>query len=228
MQDRLPTGRKNKPLTQKQKRFVVEYLVDLNATQAAVRAGYSKQSAKAISYDLVRKPHVRQAIKDKLRYLEKKNEASIQRTLAELKAIAYLDPRDIVSWGQDYVTLRESVDLPPEIAGAVQAVEMTKEGAIKVKFWNKLEALEKLGKYHHMWSAPTKSDDERTGRAPIHFTLKIGDSVLPPKQQEVPDELQPPPGRSIDFTQPAQLPPSKLAPEVTEFIDEIADEVEEE
>jgi len=46
------------PLTPKQQRFVEEYLIDLNATQAAIRAGYSKRTAKAIGCENLTKPDV--------------------------------------------------------------------------------------------------------------------------------------------------------------------------
>lgn len=49
-------------LTDKQKRFVEEYLVDLNATQAAIRAGYSKQTAYSIGQRLLKKVEVQEAI----------------------------------------------------------------------------------------------------------------------------------------------------------------------
>ena len=49
-------------LTDKQKRFVEEYLVDLNATQAAIRAGYSEQTAYSIGQRLLKKVEVQEAI----------------------------------------------------------------------------------------------------------------------------------------------------------------------
>jgi phage terminase small subunit len=53
-----------KPLTPKQKRFVEEYLIDLNATQAAIRAGYSAKTAFAIGFENLRKPKVAVAISE--------------------------------------------------------------------------------------------------------------------------------------------------------------------
>jgi len=49
-------------LTPKQERFIKEYLIDLNATQAAIRAGYSKKTAESIGYENLRKPQIEQAI----------------------------------------------------------------------------------------------------------------------------------------------------------------------
>ena len=49
-------------LTAKQERFVDEYLIDLNATQAAIRAGYSEKTAHSIGHELLGKPHIQEAI----------------------------------------------------------------------------------------------------------------------------------------------------------------------
>lgn len=49
-------------MTKKQKRFVEEYLIDLNATQAAIRAGYSPTTAKEIGCENLTKPNISEAI----------------------------------------------------------------------------------------------------------------------------------------------------------------------
>ncbi|MCT8848230.1 terminase small subunit [Glaesserella parasuis] len=51
-------------LTDKQQRFVEEYLIDLNATQAAIRAGYSEDTAKEMGYENLTKPHIQKAIQE--------------------------------------------------------------------------------------------------------------------------------------------------------------------
>ena len=51
-------------LTDKQKRFIEEYLVDLNATQAAIRAGYSEKTAYSIGEENLKKPEIKRAIED--------------------------------------------------------------------------------------------------------------------------------------------------------------------
>ncbi|HEX7048642.1 MAG TPA: terminase small subunit [Longimicrobiales bacterium] len=56
-------------LTAKQRRFIEEYCVDFNATQAAIRAGYSKRTAYAIGAENLRKPQIREAIEQRLKEL---------------------------------------------------------------------------------------------------------------------------------------------------------------
>lgn len=53
-------------LTPKQSRFVDEYLIDLNATQAAIRAGYSKKTARQTAAENLSKPHIEEAIQERM------------------------------------------------------------------------------------------------------------------------------------------------------------------
>ena len=66
-----------KQLTDKQERFVEEYLVDLNATQAAIRAGYSKKTARDIGYENLTKPDIRAAIVDKRKEISRRVDLTI-------------------------------------------------------------------------------------------------------------------------------------------------------
>ena len=62
-------------LTAKQKRFVQEYLIDLNATQAAIRAGYSRKTAGVIGDENLKKPYIREAIEEKLKQIDEEKTA---------------------------------------------------------------------------------------------------------------------------------------------------------
>jgi phage terminase small subunit len=75
-------------LTAKQKRFCDEYLIDLNATQAAIRSGYSQKTAKEIGYEHLTKPHIREYIEEKQKRLEIKTEISQEWVVNNLKYIA--------------------------------------------------------------------------------------------------------------------------------------------
>ena len=63
----LMKGSDGMKLTAKQERFVQEYLIDLNATQAAIRAGYSRKTAGVIGVENLKKPYIREAIEEKLK-----------------------------------------------------------------------------------------------------------------------------------------------------------------
>lgn len=60
-------GEEEIKLTEKQEQFILEYLIDLNATQAAIRAGYSEKTAYSIGWENLRKPEIRQSIDNHLK-----------------------------------------------------------------------------------------------------------------------------------------------------------------
>jgi len=76
------------PLTPKQQWFIQEYTVDLNGTQAAIRAGYSPKTARSIASETLQRPAVKTAIQKALR-------ASGEH-LQRLTAVAFADPRDAI------------------------------------------------------------------------------------------------------------------------------------
>ena len=141
-------------LTDRQKRFCDEYLIDLNATQAAIRAGYSEKTASRIGPELLGKTCVSG-------YLDKRRQARIDRTqitqdfvLEELLKIAKADGTDYAIVGKrNRVTLTPTEDLPPEKRAAVAAVKKGKNG-VEIKTYDKLKALELLGRHLGMFDAP--------------------------------------------------------------------------
>lgn len=82
-------------LTDKQRAFVREYLIDFNGTQAAIRAGYSENSARQIADQLMSKEEVRNAIKENQKSLEERSDLSKLDILEMHKQIAELTRYDI-------------------------------------------------------------------------------------------------------------------------------------
>ena len=74
-------------LTDKQKRFCDEYLIDLNATQAAIRAGYSKKTASTIANENLKKPYIKGYIDERLKQLEDKRIAKADEVLKYLTSV---------------------------------------------------------------------------------------------------------------------------------------------
>ena len=83
-------------LTPKQQRFIDEYLVDLNASQAAIRAGYSARRADAIGYENLRKPEIAAAIRDAQAARSERTGITADRALQEVWAIATADASELV------------------------------------------------------------------------------------------------------------------------------------
>lgn len=83
-------------LTPKQARFCEEYLVDLNATQAAIRAGYSVESAGSIGSENLTKPEIRARIETAMAERSKRTGINADRVLRELGRIAFVNPKDVL------------------------------------------------------------------------------------------------------------------------------------
>lgn len=79
-----PVASRVRQLTPKQARFVQEYLVDLNATQAAIRAGYSERTAYRIGADLLQKTSLQNAIEAALKERERRVEVTQDQVLRDL------------------------------------------------------------------------------------------------------------------------------------------------
>ena len=142
-------------LTHKQARFVAEYLIDLNATQAAIRAGYSQKTASQQGARLLRNVKVREAVAQGERRQLKAADVEKDRIIQELKAIAFAKPI-LGMCGQDGKIL-PAEQWPEDIHAAIRSFEVVVRSAparggypdtvVKVSFCNKVAALELLGKH---------------------------------------------------------------------------------
>lgn len=141
-------------LTPKQQLFVEEYLIDLNATQAAIRAGYSPNNADKIGSELLGKTRVSEAIKIAMAERSRRTGINQDRILAELAKIALVNPARVVNF--DEATIRK--DALPEDLAAVASVKVkrfpTKDGEgieREVKFHDKNKALDLAGRHLGMF-----------------------------------------------------------------------------
>ena len=83
-------------LTKKQKRFVEEYLIDLNATQAAIRAGYSPDTAQQMGSENLSKPVIKNAIDKALAERSRRIRLNHDRAFQEIAKLAFLNPIDVI------------------------------------------------------------------------------------------------------------------------------------
>ena len=141
-------------LTKKQKLFVEEYLIDLNATQAAIRAGYSPDTAKEIGSQNLTKLNIRNAIDKALAERSRRTGINQDRVLMELAKIALLNPANVVDFNE--ATILEGAS--PEDLAAVASVKVkrfpTKDGEgieREIKFYDKNKALDAIGRHLGMF-----------------------------------------------------------------------------
>lgn len=78
-------------LTTKQRRFVEEYMTDHNGTQAAIRAGYSPKTARAIAHENLTKPYIQEAIQMLINRLSERSITEADQVVAQLTRIAFFD-----------------------------------------------------------------------------------------------------------------------------------------
>ncbi len=141
-------------LTPKQQRFIEEYLVDLNATQAAIRAGYSPSTAKEQGCQNLSKLNVKNAIDQALAEMSRRTGINQDRVLLELAKIAFLNPVDVID--MDAATLKGDANRDDTAAIASVKVKRipTEDGDIverEVRTYDKLKALEQIGRHLGMW-----------------------------------------------------------------------------
>lgn len=83
-------------LNAKQKRFVKEYLIDLNGTQAAIRAGYSPKTANEQAARLLANVSIQEAIQEEMKKREERTDITVDRVVQELHNIVTVNPNEIV------------------------------------------------------------------------------------------------------------------------------------
>ena len=137
-------------LNRRQRIFAQEYLVDLNAKQAAIRAGYSPKTAKSVGYRLLTYVDVMAEVTRRLEDRAKRNDVDADRVIEELARLAFGDLRSIVQVVDGKVVVKPSAEWTRDEAATVAEVAQTRQG-IRVKMHPKLQALEALAKHLGMY-----------------------------------------------------------------------------
>ena len=146
-------------LTERQKRFCDEYLIDLNATQAAIRAGYSKKTAKVIGSENLTKPDIAARIEKRRAAQIKRTEITADRVLLELARIAFVDGSAFAT-----ITARGKVKFTPtdeltnDQRAVIAGVKNGKFGT-EIKTNDKVRALELLGKHLGLFDSGSLQSD---------------------------------------------------------------------
>jgi len=164
-------------LTPQQRRFVEEYLTDLNATQAAIRAGYSKKSANEQGSRLLANASVARALSNRVKPLLEKYNITRERIVRELLYIGLSDIGEICEWGRDengqlFVNVKDSAGLRDEIRRMIRSIKHVRkrgkveEDTLTIELHPKVQALELLGRYLGLLE-PGKAE-ENDGDSPLN------------------------------------------------------------
>ncbi len=181
-------------LTDKQKRFCDEYLIDLNATQAAIRAGYSPKTAEQTASRLLRNVKVQEYIAKRQKELSRSTEITQERVIKELALIAFSNNADYahvvekklqVEAGGTLVDVLDkdgnpvmyrtvepvlTEELTEEQKRALAVIKKGRDG-LEVKSCDKVKALELLGKHLGIFTDKIEANVNDTTRSELQELL---------------------------------------------------------
>lgn len=147
-----------RPLTAKQARFVEEFLVDANATQAAIRAGYSARTARQTAAENLSKPDIQAALQEGIAARSQRTLTHADQVVRELGMLAFSDVGDVLDFTGRDVRLRPANEIPEHARRAISSIKVRRytEGqgdaareveVTEFKLWPKVRALEQLGRH---------------------------------------------------------------------------------
>lgn len=178
-------------LTPKQAAFVREYLIDLNGKQAAIRAGYSAHTAESQGARLLGYAKVRSAVQEAMAKRAERTETTADEVLAELRRIAFADPRELVEhvirccdqcWpdkerdprrppdpncedchgdGHEVVRFKDTRTLSPAAARLYAGVKWGRDGK-EILLKDQQRALESLGKHLKLFTEKVEHEHKGT------------------------------------------------------------------
>ncbi len=159
-------------MTAKQRRFCDEYLIDLNATQAAIRAGYSEKTARNIACENLAKPYIREYIDERLKEKEAELIANQDEVLRYLTEVMRRQKKEAV-----VVTIKEEKSsYIPDENGTMRKQTVKKEipQVVNIPAYLKdaNKAAELLGKYYGMF----KDNIEVDADMELNIKIDYGDS----------------------------------------------------
>ena len=143
---------KQQKLTDRQERFCLEYVVDLNATKAAIRAGYAEKNAYATGAENLRKPEIKKKIAQLQSEIAKRTEIIVDMVVRELAAIGFADVRECFDASGNLINPSKLPDSIAKVVAGIDMIEVKKDVRVKkIKLWNKVQALESLAKHLGMY-----------------------------------------------------------------------------
>jgi len=143
---------KNGRLTTKQEEFCRQYLVDLNGTQAAIRAGYSPKTARQIADENLSKPDIQTKIIELRKDRQARTEITGDIVLKRFDRIASFRLTDILDFDGNFVTYKPISEWTEAALEAVTAIKRSPDGTIEVKVSSKQVAQDSLAKSLGLYS----------------------------------------------------------------------------
>lgn len=164
-------------LTARQERFCTEYIVDLNATAAAIRAGYSAKTAEQIGWQLLQKTSVQNRIAELQKSRAKRVQVTADDVLRELMRLGFSDIRGVATWAEDGTRLIDSETITEDAARTISEISsvattmVTDHGAVtttrtKIKLHSKMQALRALGEHLGLFDGDSDDSGDQSAAQP--------------------------------------------------------------
>jgi phage terminase small subunit len=154
------------PLTPRRRRFVEEYLIDLDAKAAARRAGFAPRTKSYVTR-LMRDPDVARLVADAMTARAARTGITRERVLEEYARIAFVDVAALADWGPGKGALNDAAALSDEAAAAIAMVRVARAtadfGKLRIKTFDKMKALEALARLLD----PHGNADDRQAPTPL-------------------------------------------------------------
>ena len=174
-------------LTAKQEKFCYEYCIDYNATQAAIRAGYSQDTASVIGFENLRKPNIKNRISEMQNNLAETAGISALRILKEHERIAFSNAGQL---RDGWISLKDFEQLPDSVKACIQEISTktikryigdgpVEEEYVKVKLYDKQKSLDSISRMLG-FDAPVKQE----------ITGKDGKDLIPKIDIEIIDKRE--------------------------------------
>ena len=148
-------------LSPMQKKFVREYTREGNATKAAVKAGYSEESAKSHVYEMLRKPQIQAEIEKTEKKIQEKFDLKEEEIIKALMQIAFFDPMEVLEWDDDRLVFKKNVaesymrganfTIYPEYQSKADKRDGILRAKLSISSGDRRGALELLGRRTGMW-----------------------------------------------------------------------------
>mgnify|MGYP002623537090 CR=1 FL=1 len=155
-------------MTAKQRRFAQEYRVDLNAAQAALRAGYSPGCASTHGARLLRQPEVAAYVAEAQAARAARTQITADRVVAELAKIAFGNPRRLLAMSGKGIELRDGDELSDAEAALISEITEIGTGTRRIKLHCKMTALTAVAKHLGLFTgalAPPGASEDGTNEA---------------------------------------------------------------
>jgi phage terminase small subunit len=178
-------------LTAKHERFCQEYIKDGNGNQAAIRSGYAPKAARSQASALLTKPNIKARIAALMGKAESKAVMAAAEVLEELSLLGRTDMAQFVDVDDSgLVKVRAFADMGPGATRCIRKIkekrvirqtpgdseDMVLESTLEFELWDKLGALDKLGRHHDLFEG-----DEADPEKPVIVNVNFTDAKPPAK-----------------------------------------------